>query len=66
MLDGLDHEHALQHAPVDQGHAEKRLISFFPGLLEIFEPRMSLDLANGNWPHQLRHQSREAFVNRHA
>ncbi len=58
----LHHEHALQNAVIDQGHAEKRLISVFAGFAEVFEPRMVPHLFHGDRPHLLGHQPSQPFV----
>ena len=47
-LHGLHHQNALQHAAVDQRHAQKRLVGVFAGFPEILEARMVLDLLHGD------------------
>ena len=39
-LFGLDDQHALQHAAIDEGHAEEGVIFLFAGFFEVFVARM--------------------------
>ena len=63
-LDRLHHQHALQHAAVDSGHAQKRLVGIFARFAEIFEARMAGDLLHGYRAHLLGNQSGQTFVER--
>ncbi len=65
-FDGLNHQHALQDALIDQRNAAKRLVGLFARLAEIFETRMTGGMFDGHRPHLLGHQTGQAFVQRHA
>ena len=38
---GLHHQHALQHAAIDQRHAQERVVRLLARFAEIFEARMT-------------------------
>ena len=63
---GLHNQNALQNAAIDQRNAEKRVVIFFAGFLEIFEARMIAHIVNGHGLHLLGNQAGEAFMQRHA
>jgi hypothetical protein len=65
-IDGLDDEHALQNAPIDERNSEERLVGILTGFPKIFEARMVLHLLDCNRAHFLRHQAREPLMDRHA
>ncbi len=63
---GLNHQHTLQYAAIDEGHTEKGVIDFLTRFLEILEAGMLADIVDGHRHHLFRHQPGEAFVERHA
>ena len=65
-FDRLHHQHALQHAVIDQRDAQERLVGVFAGLAEILEARMPFHLLHGDRAHLLGHQAGQAFIQRHA
>ena len=62
----LHHQHALQHAAIDQRNAQEGLVGVFAGFAEILEARMILHLLHGHRTHLLGHQARQPFMQRHA
>ncbi len=65
-LHGLDYQHALQHAAIDQRNSEERLVSIFAGFAEILETRMTPDLFDGHRADLFRDQADQSFIDRHA
>src|SRR5215831_8909348 len=45
-LNGLDHEHTLEDAPVDQRYTKEGLVGIFAGVPKILETRMILNVAH--------------------
>ena len=65
-LHGLNHQHALQHATIDQGNSQERLVSIFAGFAEILEARMIPDLFDSHWADLFRNQADQSFIDCHA
>src|SRR5882762_5725449 len=63
---GLNDQNTLQHASIDERHAEERLIGLFAGLAEVFESWMVLHLFDGDRLHLLGHQPRQTLLDSHA
>ena len=63
---GLHHQHALQHAAIDQRHAQERAILVFARFLEVFVARMLARVGHGHGEQLLGDQARETFVQGHA
>jgi hypothetical protein len=61
-INRLHHDHALQHAPVNHRHAQKRLIRVFARFAEILEARMILDLFDRNRPKLFGGQPGQPFL----
>ena len=61
-LERLHHQRALQHAVVDERHAEERLERLFARLAEILEARVRLRVLHGHRPDQLGDQADETLV----
>ena len=64
--DGLHHQHSLQHAAIDQGNAQERLVCVFAGFTEIFEAGMVSYLLHSHRSHSFRDQARQTFMQSHA
>ena len=63
---GLHDEDALQDAAVDERHAEKGVVQFFTGLLEVLEAGVVGDVGDGDGQDLFGDQAGEALVERHA
>jgi hypothetical protein len=63
---GLDHEHALQNAAVDDGHAEKGVVFLFAGILEVLVAGMIAGVRNSDGKQLLGDETGETFIQRHA
>ena len=61
-LERLHHQRALQHAVVDERHAEERLERLLAGLAEVLEARVRLRVLDRHRPDQLGDQADEPFV----
>jgi len=63
---GLHDQHALQHAAVDQRHAEKGVVLVFARFLEVLVAGMLGRIGHGHRKQPLGHQAGKAFMQRHA
>lgn len=63
-LDGLDHEHALEHAAIDERHSKERLELLFARLAEELVPRVLTDSVDGDRMHLFGDQAGETFMQR--
>ena len=63
---GLHDEHALQHAAVDDRHAEERLVGILAGLAEVLETRMRRRVLHDDGAHLLGDQTGQTFGDAHA
>ena len=62
----LDDQHALQHAAVDDRHAEECGVRVLPGLLEILETRMPRRVFDNDGADLLGHQAGQTLGDAHA
>ena len=65
-LHGLNHQHTLQHAAINQGNSQERLVGIFAGFAEILEARMIPDLFHGHRADLFRDQADQSFIDCHA
>jgi len=65
-LQGLNHQHALQHTAIDEGNSQERLIIILAGFFEVLKARMIPDVFNGHRADLFRDQAGESFIDRHA
>ena len=65
-LDGLDHEDALQHAAIDDGHAEERSIRVLARFAEILEPRVQRRVGDDQRLQLFGHEAGEPLAEPHA
>ena len=64
-LDGLNDEHALEHAAIDDRHAQERPIRIFARFPEVLEPRMQRRVRDDLRPQLLGHEAGEALGEPH-
>ncbi len=64
LLDGLHHQHSLQHTAVQQRHSKKGLEVILIGFAKILESRMRLHLLHRHRAHLFRYQARQPFMQR--
>ena len=65
-LHGLNHQNALQHAAINEGNSQERLVSILAGFAEVLEARMIPDLFHGHRADLFRDQADESFIDCHA
>ena len=65
-VDGLHHQHALQHAAVDERDAEERAIGILAGFPEVLEARMRGRVVHDQRLQLLGDEADQAFVEPHA
>src|ERR1700677_62026 len=65
-LQGLNDQNPLQHAAIDNGNSEKRLVIVLACLAEVLETMMILDLFDGHRTNLFRNQAGESFIHCHA
>ena len=62
----LHDEHALENAPLDQRHAQERVVGIFACFREKLEARVGKSVAHHQRSHFLRDQAGQPFVEPHA
>ena len=65
-LHRLQHQHALQQAPIDQRHSDEGVIRVFAGFTEVFETRMGRGVLDHLGRQCLADEPREALRQPHA
>ena len=61
----LHDEHALQHAAIDDRHAEERAVGILAGLAEVLEPRVLRRVRDEHRPQLLGDQPGQPFADAH-